>query len=401
MNGDAVWDSGTELEREASLLGHYPDSRSGERSIEAEGVVGARLFGDDIFIAGSERGSFIAVYRISDPSRPELLKILPTGGRPEGIVVVGGRADGKKLIVTSNEGDGTINIYSVWDYSRSGDSLSPTVFSREFAWSALSGFSSDGTHIFAIPDDARSPSVIWKLDLGGVEDGQAEIVQEIPLAKEGRPAAYDLEGICWTNAGFWLAAEGAKSSENFLIFASHDGSVMKEYAISGELLDKYGDPKNYGFEGLAVTKDGKKIYVALQRGFATSQSQSAILLFDVESQEWTAAWYPLDKHSGDPAKFWMGISDVAMAGDSTLLVVERDKGMGGTAEVKKVYAVDLNAFKDNGKLEKKLAFDILAEKGLLLEKVESLCLVGSDMWIATDNDGAGWTRMLNLGPLPR
>ena len=48
---------------------------------------------------------------------------------------------------------------------------------------------------------------------------------------------------------------------------------------------------------------------------------------------------------------------------------------------------------------KTLVSDILAEHGLLLEKVESLCLLDGDMWIATDNDGAGWTQAINLGPV--
>jgi hypothetical protein len=41
------------------------------------------------------------------------------------------------------------------------------------------------------------------------------------------------------------------------------------------------------------------------------------------------------------------------------------------------------------------------KKNLLLEKVESLCVLDGSMWIATDNDGAGWTRMLDLGTAPK
>jgi hypothetical protein len=112
--------------------------------------------------------------------------------------------------------------------------------------------------------------------------------------------------------------------------------------------------------------------------------------------KWETAWYPLDQHSKDPKTYWTGLSDLALDG-TRLLIVERDKGMGGTAEIKKIYSVDLNTFADGKRLEKKLVYDILAEKKLLLEKVESLCLLNGSMWIATDNDGAGWTRILNLG----
>jgi hypothetical protein len=188
-DGTPVWDSGLELEQAAALLGHYPDSRSTSRSIEAEGVTAARIFEDDILVGISERGCFAAVYRVNDPAHPELLKILPTGIAPEGVKIIGGRADGKKLLLTANEGDGTINIYSLWAQARPEDPLGPAVSSRQFPWSALSGFSADGRDIYAVPDNARSPSVIWKLDMSKTGEGQVEIVQEIPLTKDGKAAA--------------------------------------------------------------------------------------------------------------------------------------------------------------------------------------------------------------------
>jgi hypothetical protein len=93
----------------------------------------------------------------------------------------------------------------------------------------------------------------------------------------------------------------------------------------------------------------------------------------------------------------MGLSDIAALDDGRLLILERDKGMGGTAEVKRIYSIDSKAFANEKKLEKKLVFDILKEKNMLLEKAESLCVLNGAMWIATDNDGAGWTQMFDLG----
>ncbi|MDR2456628.1 MAG: esterase-like activity of phytase family protein [Deltaproteobacteria bacterium] len=400
LDGAPVWDSGLELEIAASLLGHYPDSRSNSRSLEVEGVIGARLFDDDLMLAVSERGSFIAVYRLSDPSRPELIGILPTGLSPEGVAVLAGRADGKNLIVTANEGDGTVNIYSASDGPGSPDRKNPAIYSKSVPWSALSGFATDGRDIYSVPDNARSPSVIWKLDMRGAASGRVEITEEIPLTKGGAPAAYDLEGICWTKEGFWLVSEGSESAGNILIFASHDGKVEMERPLPPEFISKYGDSKNYGFEGVAAAADGK-IYAAFQRGFDLGGAEAAILRFDPASEEWQAAWYPLEAHSKDPKKFWMGLSDISALDDGRLLVVERDKGMGGTAEVKRIYSVDTKAFESDGRLEKRLVYDILRERNLLLEKVESLCVLDGEMWIANDNDGAGWTQMLNLGPVPK
>ncbi|MDR2301944.1 MAG: esterase-like activity of phytase family protein [Deltaproteobacteria bacterium] len=400
LDGTPVWDSGLELESAASLLGHYPDSRSNSRSLEVEGVTGGRLFDDDLMIAVSERGSFIAVYRVNDPKKPELLGLLPTGISPEGVTVLAGRADGKKLIVTANEGDGTVNVYSVSDGPATVDPNSPAISSKAFPWSALSGFTTDGRDIYSVPDNARSPSIIWKLDMKDAKNGLVEISEEIPLKKDGVPAEYDLEGICWTKEGFWLVSEGADSAGNLLVFAGLDGTVKTEYPLPSEFFSKYGDSKNYGFEGVTVAPDGK-IYAAFQRGFVLDGPDAAILRFDPASKQWETAWYPLEVHSKDPKKFWMGLSDITALDDGRLLIVERDKGMGGTAEVKRIYSFDSKDFANEKKLEKKLVYDILKENNLLLEKVESLCVLNGDMWIAIDNDGAGWTRMLNLGPVPK
>ncbi|MDR2387656.1 MAG: esterase-like activity of phytase family protein [Deltaproteobacteria bacterium] len=400
LDGKPVWDSGLELEKAASLLGHYPDSRSNSRSLEVEGVIGASLYDDDLMMAVSERGSFIAVYRLNDASQPELLTILPTGISPEGVTVLAGRADGKKLIVTANEGDGTVNIYSASDGPKTADPNSPTISSNNIAWSALSGFTTDGRDIYSVPDNARSPSFIWKLDMKEAQNGRVEITQEIPLKKDGAPVAYDLEGICWTKEGFWLVSEGAESAGNLLIFANHDGTVQTEYPLPAEFFSKYGDSKNYGFEGVTAASDGQ-IYAAFQRGFNLDGPNAAILRFDPAAKQWQTAWYPLDVHSKDPKKFWMGLSDICALDDGRLLVVERDKGLGGTIEVKKIYSIDSKTFANEKQLEKKLVYDIFKEKNLLLEKVESLCVLDGNMWIAIDNDGAGWTQMLNLGPVPK
>ena len=75
--------------------------------------------------------------------------------------------------------------------------------------------------------------------------------------------------------------------------------------------------------------------------------------------------------------------------------------MGGTAEVKRIYSVDISAFAPGKLLAKKLVKDILKDHGMLLEKVESLTLLGGNLWIANDNDGANWTQVLNLGRVRR
>ncbi|MEK7257332.1 MAG: DUF2520 domain-containing protein, partial [Bacteroidota bacterium] len=49
--------------------GHYPDSRSGSKGIEAEGVEIGVYGGRQFLFVGSERGDFVAVYRLDDEQR--------------------------------------------------------------------------------------------------------------------------------------------------------------------------------------------------------------------------------------------------------------------------------------------------------------------------------------------
>ncbi|MCF4152038.1 esterase-like activity of phytase family protein [Dethiosulfovibrio sp. F2B] len=396
-DGKVLWDSGVELDIAASLVGHYPDGRSSKKGAEIEGIASTRMFGDDLLIVASERGSFLAVYRVRDVFAPELIKILPTGSSPEGVIAITGRQDGKQLIVSANEGDGTVNLYSVSDKDVPGDPSDLTLSSRSEPWSALSGFSSDGKHIYAVPDNAWSSSRIWRISMSRTMDGVADIDGMIPITKDGTPAAYDLEGICWTKDGFWLVGEGKNASENLLIFVDHDGKVREEHPLPQELIDEYGDPGKFGFEGVAASSDGSFLYVAMQRGFDSDDKRAAILRFSPSDGKWEVSWYPLDDNPVDSKKYWMGLSDQCLVKNDKLLVLERDKGKGDSARVKRVYSVDLKGFSNGSVLDKKLVKDIVESHGLLLEKAESLCLFDGDIWMAIDNDGAGWTRMLNLG----
>ncbi len=105
--GALLWEDCGLLEKTASLLGLYPEGRSGSRGIEVEGVAAA-TFGDrDVLFVLSERGSFMAVFDIDRPDSPVLRQILPTGDSPEGVVAIPSR----NLVVTADEESGTLTIF--------------------------------------------------------------------------------------------------------------------------------------------------------------------------------------------------------------------------------------------------------------------------------------------------
>jgi DNA-binding beta-propeller fold protein YncE len=113
LRGNVVEDAGNTLEQRAASRGLYPDNRSADRGIEVEGTTVA-AFGDDtaegeIAFVISERGSFIASYDLRNVRSPRLLNLQPTGRSPEGIVAIPQR----NLVITANEGDGTLSIFRV------------------------------------------------------------------------------------------------------------------------------------------------------------------------------------------------------------------------------------------------------------------------------------------------
>jgi DNA-binding beta-propeller fold protein YncE len=107
LSGSVLYDSGASLEEAADARGYYPDDRSGNKGIEAESVEVGSYFGFPFLFVGSERGDFVAVYRIDDESNPQLVQLLKTGAAPEGLLAIPAR----NLLVSANEDDGTLSIF--------------------------------------------------------------------------------------------------------------------------------------------------------------------------------------------------------------------------------------------------------------------------------------------------
>ncbi len=106
LDGKFVWDDGGEIERKAAELQLYPDKRSDVRGIEVEGITAARFGDRDYAFALSERGSFVAIYDITNPQGPVFVEIIPVGTAPESVVAIPGR----DLIVVASEKSGSITL---------------------------------------------------------------------------------------------------------------------------------------------------------------------------------------------------------------------------------------------------------------------------------------------------
>lgn len=400
--GAVVYETGERTEQHAVQFGHYPDHRSAAKGVEIEGITSARFGGRPHLLVGSERGAFLEVYEVSDPAQPRFVQLLPTGLSPEGLTAITRRADGQQLAVTANEGDGSINLYRF--HANGAPAGEPQIAARDagMPWGALSGLTTDGGHLYAVPDNAFAQSRIWRLNMAEAAQGRVVIDQVIPLTDRGQPLKLDPEGIARVADGFWIASEGATVDGNELIKVDAAGAVQQRIQLPASVQAKFANAKtSTGYEGVTASADGQTLYMAVQRGYDLSRPQAAILKLHLPTMTWTSALYPLERHSKDAKQFWMGLSEIQLTDDGRLLLLERDKGGGEGraihAEVKRVYSVNAADVVEGAVLKKTLVKDLRKDFHWLHEKAEGMVVFKGDLWVVNDNDGAGWTRLLNAG----
>ncbi len=419
-DGAVLFDDGGELEATAVQLGQYPDGRSDAKGIEAESVVTDEYGSREFMFVGSERGAFVAVYRIDGWNRPRFVQLLSTGQAPEGLLTIPAR----NLFVTANEGEGdgvsggTISIFEGvpghWDPSAD----QPRIFSSgvDEPWGALSGLAAslrNADVLYAVPDNAL-PSSIYSIHVG---DGFARIRDRMPVTRSGTPVLFDLEGIAIDtsierpkkNSGFWLASEGnASSTRNTLIQVDGDGVILREIFLPADVDAPGGRVTSNGFEGVTVSSDGRYLLVAVQRPYSGETISATglpvlhtrIARYDLEGEKWEAFFYPLESSA-----FTIGLSEIVLAGTTrkgqdVYAVIERDNQLAVNGQFKRVYTFTLDGLTAEDIATPVSATSVVGStvnKRLLrdvqpqftpYEKVEGLAVTwGGDLWVALDNDG--------------
>lgn len=408
--GNIIFDSLATTEQHAVVYGFYPDDRSEKKGVELEAITSASFNGIPFIFVGSERGSFIEIWQVDNPKAPKWIQVLPTGAAPEGIIAINSRSDEKNLIVAANEKEGSITIYQFYPNGAPIQEHEPQIhsISYEIPWGALSGMCNDGTTIYAVADNAFKQSRIFHINPENIQKGEM-VVQKVTLLtqKDGKPLEVDPEGIAIIpNGGFWIASEGNTVDKNELIRVNASGVVQERITLPDAIQKKFGAPDiKFGFEGIAMSKDGRYLYVALQRGFdpKNKPNEAALLRYDTQNKSWISAIYPLEKHSKDPKKYWTGISEITHLDDGRLLILERDKGgsKSGTinSEIKRIYSINPQDIVEGATLQKTLVRDLRKDFHYLQEKAEGMTVFQGNIWVVNDNDGAGWTRMLNVGKI--
>ena len=100
-NGTVAFDSGNSLEELAVQHGHYPESRSDAKGTEPEAIEYGRFGDDDYVFVGTERGNFVAVYKLDRFGQPIFEQFLPGPLGPEGLLAIPSR----NLLIASGEVD--------------------------------------------------------------------------------------------------------------------------------------------------------------------------------------------------------------------------------------------------------------------------------------------------------
>jgi len=412
-DGTIVYESGLAFEYEVVKVGHYPEGRSGNKGVEPESIETATFGGVPMVFVGSERGSVVGVYDITDPAAPRLHQMLPSGIGPEGYVTIPER----NLLISANETDDAgprahVMVFEfgaeapVYPHLTSDGITQPN--GAPVGWGAISGQVAEGEEtIWAVNDSfyGMQPT-IFRID---VTQTPARITDYIRITREGQPAQkLDLEGITLDGeGGFWVASEGRTDRviPHALYHVGADGEIEREIGLPSELM---AVERRFGFEG--ITKVGDWLWMAVQREWGDDPANHAKLVgYNVETEEWGAVHYP----KAEPATGWVGLSEITAHGDF-FYVIERDNQIGADAVTKKIYRIPASemvpaplggALPVVSKEEvRDLIPDLLSTGGYVLDKVEGLSISPSGTaWVSTDNDGvddhSGETMFFPIGGL--
>jgi hypothetical protein len=437
-DGTVLWEDRGELEAIAVTRGQYPEARSAAKGVELEGLAIGTYGKREFAFVASERGSFLGVYDVTDPEDPEFVQFLATGLRPEGVLALPQR----NLVVTAEESDGSSGTFSIYA-GIPGTTLPPlnrpTLLSSgvEEPFGALSGLAADPSRqdvLYSVPDGALV-STIYRIKISG---HLAHVENLVPVTRLSLQAKYDLEGIAndtsrehpsFERGGFWLAAEGnAKFGAtdylpNLLVQVDARGRVLQEIRLP-EDLDPSTKPEvtdgrvqNAGFQGVAVSSNGRYLLAPIGRELSKEPAVGGILhtriaRFDLKNDAWEFFLYPLDVTAtpGDS----IVLSEIVNLGNDRYAVIERDRQKASLAKVKVIYAFTLEGVAPTtgpvtadldltGRvIQKNVLLDVL-EDFIPFEKVEGLALTGSGrLWACLDNDGGQYAPLLvKLGRLSR
>jgi hypothetical protein len=187
-----------------------------------------------------------------------------------------------------------------------------------------------------------------------------------------------------------------------------DGEILREVFLPPDVDAPGGRVTSNGFEGVAISGDGRYLLVAVQRPYSGETIAATglpslftrIARYDLVTGTWDAFFYPLET-----APFTIGLSEIVVAGrtpkgQDVYAVIERDNQLAANGQFKRVYtftlagltpvdiATPVSASAIAGATVVKRLLVNVQPRFAPYEKVEGLGVTwNGDLWVALDNDG--------------
>ncbi len=164
------------------------------------------------------------------------------------------------------------------------------------------------------------------------------------------------------DGSFWVGEEFNPA----LLHFSADGELLAPpFMLAGlaSMANPSGKPatlpRSRGFEGMALSIDGKRLYPMLEGALLDRGPGLNIYTFDLKTQQFvnTDANSPDFRYRLDAGA--SAIGDFTLFSANAGLIIERDSRQGRAAIIKKIYRVDLGQVDANGFLVKTLVADLL------------------------------------------
>jgi hypothetical protein len=164
------------------------------------------------------------------------------------------------------------------------------------------------------------------------------------------------------DGSYWI---GEEFNPSLLHFGADGLLLAPPFKLAGlnSVENPSGEPANLprsrGFEGMAISPDGKWLYPMLEGALDDSGPGLNIYVFDIKEQIF------VNENAGKPSFRYRLDEDATAIGDFTMfsntagLVLERDSGQGEKAILKRVYRVDYEKLDEDGYLLKTLVADLL------------------------------------------
>ena len=178
-------------------------------------------------------------------------------------------------------------------------------------------------------------------------------------------ADFDLESVRRARDGtFWFGEEFGP----FLLHVGATGKVLEApISLPGVMSpqnpflpnpDAWTLRASRGFEGMALSKDGKTLYPMIEGALRNEADPRRRILnqFDIADRRYTGrTWqYHVDADFPDAL-----IGDLTALDEHRFVLIERDDFQGAEAKQKKIYLIDLRRVGPDGFLEKRLVLDLL------------------------------------------